>query len=100
MQPNAGQIGLNIIYQVQDANGQPRDISSFTTTELIFLKPNRTKLIVPVDFQGDGTDGELVYVTEEGDLEPYGTFEVQSHLAKLNVDEYTEVSLFSVSKNL
>jgi hypothetical protein len=108
LQPQEGMIGLPIVYQVNtdqvDVNGDPipRDISSFTTHDLIFQKPDRTVVVKTAEFFTDGSDGLLVYTTINGDLVPGGLFEVQSHLANADgsIDETTEVAIFHCNRNI
>lgn len=100
MQPQAGTVGLMVIYEVQDSTGAARDISSFTTTELIFKQPDGAVVTKAATFQTDGTDGKLTYETVAGDLALAGSWRVQAHLANVSYDEFTEVSLFHLSKNL
>ena len=38
------------------------NISGFTTREFKIEKPDRTDVIVPADFETDGTDGILIYI--------------------------------------
>ena len=73
MDAQQGSVGVTIVYQVLDSSGNPRDISSFTTHELVFCKPNETVLTRPATFQTTGVDGILSYTTVAGDLDPYGT---------------------------
>jgi hypothetical protein len=98
--PQENAIGIPIVYEVQDKDGNPRDISSFTTHELVFQKPNKTVVVKPAVFFTDGTDGLLVYITVDGDLIPAGSFQVQAHLKNVTLEEYTGVDLFHCAKNL
>lgn len=100
MQPSENAIGLLILYEVQDAAGAARDISTFTTTELVFEKPDGTVVVKDVDFQTDGTDGLLAYTTADGDLTPWGSFKVQAHIANASYDECCDVAIFHVNKVL
>jgi len=99
-------VGLPIVYQVNtdqvDGNGGPvpRNISAFTTKELIFRKPNGVKVTKTATFFTDGTDGLLLVTSIAGDLAPYGVFRVQAHLSNASLDETTEVDLFSIARNV
>jgi hypothetical protein len=105
-QPQEGAVGLTIIYQVNtdqvNVNGDPvpRNISSFTTHDLVFKKPDGSKVVKPGAFVTDGSDGLLSYVTVAGDLVPNGSFRVQAHLVSATLDEMTETDLFHVCANV
>lgn|SRR5678816_1203076 len=98
--PMQGAVGLPIVYQVQDKDGNPRDISTFTTHELVFQRPDKTVIVKPADFVSDGSDGQLQYTTVDGDLDLYGSFQTQAHLVKVGIEEYTEPAIFHVARNL
>lgn len=93
-------VGLVLIYQVLNSDGSARDISTYTVHDLIFQRPNNSNITVHAAFQNDGTDGKLIHTTVDGDLSHAGTFQVQARLSKVGIDEYSEVALFDVAKNL
>lgn len=49
---------------VQD--GEPVDISTYTTRQFIFTKPDGTEVTKTATFDTDGTNGVLRYVVETG----------------------------------
>jgi hypothetical protein len=94
-------IGIPIEYGVLNSDGSVRDISSATTKKLLFKKPNGVRLEKPANFSNPpGNDGKLVVTTIDGDLMPYGVFEVQAELSFPTSDLRTEIAKFPVLRNL
>jgi hypothetical protein len=93
-------IGVPIEYNVLDFNGNAKDISSATTKKLLFKKPNGIRLEKPAQFSNAGNDGKLYVTTIDGDLIPYGVFEVQAVLTFPTYDLRTEIATFPVLRNL
>lgn len=99
IQENA--IGLPIEYSVLDADGDAKDISTATVKKLLFKKPNGVRLEKTAEFSTPpGADGKLMVTTADGDLMPYGVFEVQAELTFPTSDLRTEIATFPVLRNL
>lgn len=61
--------------------GQTLDVSTSTNRTLYFRKPvSDTVLSVPAVFTTDGTDGNIEYVIQSGDLDEAGCWRVQAVL--------------------
>ena len=59
------------------------DLSSATTKEIIFKKPDNTFVTQTARFldgTGDGTDGIIEYVSISGDLNVVGNWVLQAHV--------------------
>lgn len=99
VQENA--IGIPIDYSVRDFNGNEKDISGATVKKLLLKKPNGVRLTKTAEFANPpGTDGHLVITTVDGDLVPYGIFEVQAELTFPSSDLRTAIDTFPVLRNL
>jgi len=99
VQENA--IGIPIEYLVRDSNGNPKDISGATVKKLIFNKPNGVRIEKTAEFTNPpGSDGFLLVYSVDGDLMPYGVYEVQAELTFPTSDLRTEVATFPVLRNL
>lgn len=65
------------------------DISSATTKQFDFKKKDGTTFTVDVEFETDGTDGVLEYVTEADDIDQVGKWSVQPYLEMPNWQGHT-----------
>jgi hypothetical protein len=92
-------IGLVIRLTVRE-KGQVSDISSATTKEMIFQRPDGTALTTSASFVTDGTDGKIYYKTVSGDLDQAGIWYVQSYIAMPDFTGDTSIVSFVVNDNL
>ena len=77
------------------------NVSSATTKELFFLKPDGTKVTKPLVFKTDGTDGILRYTTTVAtDLDKDGTWTLQVHVVISTGEWRSSTPAFTVHKNL
>ena len=71
-----GHIGAVFTYTVLDSAGAAQDLTGVTLADqrLVFIKPSGKKLIVVPTWgsAGDGSDGQLRYITVAGDLDEAG----------------------------
>lgn len=72
------------------------DISSYTTKEFVFTKPDGTTTTKSASFVTDGSDGKLEYQFVDGDLDAAGLWRVHARVAKTGVDLTTEDYAFQV----
>lgn len=100
--PQENAIGIPIEYTVLNADGTPKDISTAVGDKiLVFKKPNGERVEKIAAFKTTGSDGILTYTTQDGDLIPYGSWQVQAKIElPTGFDSPTEVALFHVYKNL
>lgn len=96
---HVGDIGTRFIVTVKDGD-DIIDISSATTKNLIFRKPDGTLLTKAASFYTDGTDGILTYSTVSGDLEDDGFWKLQGYLVITGGTWYTDIHDFNVHRNL
>ena len=96
---HVGDIGTLITLAITDA-GTAVDLSSATTKQIIFLKPDRTKLTKSAEFSTDGTNGQLKYTTVSGDLDLAGFWQVQAHVIMPTGEWRSSTELFEVAENL
>lgn len=74
-----GQAGKQIETVVM-SNENPMALAECTRKDLVFTRPDRTKVTKPAVFATDGLDGALQYVTEPGFLDQPGAWQVQAHV--------------------
>lgn len=88
-------IGTRILITIKEGNAEV-DISSATIMEFIFKKKDGTILTVDADFETDGTDGVLEYITVEGDINQVGKWSVQPYIEMPNWQGHTQKIDFKV----
>ena len=70
------------------------DVSTASTKQIIFEKPDNTFLTKTAEFDTDGTDGRIYYKTINGDLDMIGSWKKQGYVVigvgkwKSNVDDF------------
>ena len=82
-------------------DGVAVDVSAATTKQIKFKRPDGTSFTKTASFLTDGTDGRLLYVTVNGDLNMAGNWKLQGYVAGVggftgHSDEYT----FHVAGNI
>jgi hypothetical protein len=98
--PQENAIETHIRYQVLDEAGLPKDIGGATVKQLIFGRPNKTTFTVNATLFTNGADGILQYITVDGDLVPYGRYQVQANLVMPGFNGRTGIATFPVQKNI
>ncbi len=78
--PKKNTIGLNIILTAKDQAGAIVNISSASTKNLVFVRPDGTTFTRAGAFVTDGGDGKLKYVTQSGDLNQAGDWEIEADI--------------------
>ena len=73
------------------------DISSYTTRQFVFRKPDATEVTKTAVFDSDGTDGVLDYTVEDGLIDATGYWGVRAVLTKANAELTSDTVLFRVA---
>ena len=76
------------------------DISSATTKEYIFSKPDGTTVTKTAQFDSDGTDGILSYTTVDGDTDLVGVWKYHAYVVLTCGEFRTSIVSFRVYPNL
>ena len=92
-------IGTVIYGTIADASGAV-DISGATTKQIILLKPDGTSIQEDASFVTDGTDGQLSYTIQSGDLNVCGTWRIQWLIILTSGTWRTDAKTFKVYGNL
>jgi hypothetical protein len=97
---HVGDIGTQFRITIKDSDTTPVDLSNVDAMYVLFKKPdNSFKQVTPV-FLTDGIDGNIVYTTVAGDLDQYGTWQIQARVV-FGTDVYsTDIQKFKVIRNL
>lgn len=76
------------------------DISAASTMELSFKKPSGVVDIHSAVFVTDGTDGQISYTIQSGDLDEVGEWKIQARLVFAGGTWRSDVGSFRVYSNL
>lgn len=68
--------------------------------EVIFTKPDGTKLTKAAAFTTNGSDGQIQYTTIAGDLDQAGLWQNQGHVKLDSGEWWTDTATFRVHANL
>lgn len=83
---------------VQDRVAQ--NISTYTTRQFIFRKPDGTTVTKSATFATDGADGVLQYTVENGLIDSAGIWHVQARISKAGSALTSESVPFTVTARL
>lgn len=70
-------VGLQLIYQFVDVDGNPINIAAAQGLTLKLGYPDGTSADKTATLLTDGTDGKIYYITLNGDLNQFGSYKVQ-----------------------
>ena len=101
---HVGDIGTIVRATINDTDAAGTasvfNASGAITKQLIFRKPDGTKLTKSAAFTTDGTDGKMQYTTISGDLDTAGAWNIQAYLVTSSGTWYSSVGSFKVYENL
>lgn len=104
---HVGDYGTIIEFQIRRNCDDIVDISSATTLQVLFMKPDRTTFIRPAIFSTTddssivpGSDGKMRYVLNPGDIDIAGDWFIQAYIEINNGAWYTSVIHFIVFPNV
>ena len=96
---HVGDIGT--IFEVTFKDGTAIvDISGATIKNIIFCKPDGTKVTKAGTFTTDGTDGLLQYTIVTGDLNLQGVWKIQGFITATGGSWSSSTGLFEVYSNI
>lgn len=93
--------GTRIELTIVDQDGAAIDISAIDLTDALKLRRHaadtkfRTTTLV-----NTGSDGKMQYITVDGDLVPFGSWQLQAHVVDSNGDHHSVTKDFEVRCNL
>lgn len=95
-------IGVQFLTTMKDQDGNVlTDLNLLTTKHFVFTKPDESKAIRDGSFYTDGTDGKLIYVTLNGDLDQTGIWNFQVVIVYNDGKTYSsDIERFVVLRNL
>jgi DUF4097 and DUF4098 domain-containing protein YvlB len=96
-----GDVGTRFLFTIQDCDDvNPLDVSTASSIEIIFKKPDSSTLTVTATFLTDGTDGKVYYDTVAGDIDQVGRWQVQGKVTFPTGVFYSDIHKFQVYANL
>jgi hypothetical protein len=96
---HVGDIGTVFQVTVNDQNVIV-DLSNEDNMYILFRKPDDSfKQVIPT-LLTNGTDGKIKYVTQSGDLDQYGTWQIQARVVFGTEVYSTDIQRFKVLRNL
>ena len=89
------------VYDMTSTGGTTvADINTATTKQFTFKRPDGTTFDRTAVFTTDGTDGQIQYLSVDGDLNVPGTWHLQAYVVTPAGSWKTEFGLFRVYENL
>ena len=92
-------VGTKFLVTIYD-DSSVVNVSGASTKQIIFKKPDGTKLTKSAAFNSDGTDGKIYYTAVTDDLDEIGTYEIQGKVVITDGTFYTDIQTFKVHRNL
>lgn len=93
-------IGTAFRATIKDETDTVVDISSATTLQMLFLKPDNSLLTKTASLVNTGTDGKMQYVSASGDLDTCGWWRSQGFVRIGSAEWYSDILRFQVHDNL
>lgn len=94
-----GDVGVQLIVEFLDAEGDPLYLSTATDFKIRLGKPDGTGLEEDASLLTDGADGKIVYATVEDDLDQHGTWTIQGSADVAGGTKRTALGSFEVVAN-
>lgn len=95
-----GDTGTAFRVTIVDCDSSAIDLSTATTKEILFSKPNGQVVSKSADFYTNGTDGIIQYVTESGFLDQPYLWQLQAYVVTPAGSWKSNIYEFKVFKNL
>lgn len=93
-------VGVIFTSTIKDQDGTIVDLSGASVIQFIFENPLGELLVVDGETVNGGTDGQIQYVVESGDLGVPGSWKYQTRVAWTGVIYYSSITKFKVVANL
>lgn len=98
---HVGDVGTVIQITITDAtSGSVVDISSASTKNFLFRKPDNSVITHPATFVTTGADGKLQYTMIAGDLDQSGSWAIEAYLVLTAWSGYSNWAFFTVDAHI
>jgi hypothetical protein len=95
-----GNSGIQIVVYVLDQLANPANISSASSTSLLFMRPDETTFNRVASFVTSGMDGGLFYTVLDTDFLQDGLWQVQASFTLAGDKKTTRIGSFVVGGNI
>lgn len=96
-----GTVGAQLIVTVVDEfTKKPINISNATALQIVLKRPDNVDLFLTASFVTNGADGQIQYITANGDLSLAGIWRIQGIYQINGHVKYTSIDNFTVLYNL
>lgn len=97
-----GDYGSLITITFKDADGNVQDISSYTTSQIVYVQsPDGRKLVTCTgSFVTDGSDGQLKFAFANGDLDRDGTWKAVAKLTSSTAVKRSQIFEIEVEERI
>lgn len=93
-------IGTQFLVTLKDEDCDIINVSTATVKQIIFQKPDGTRVVKTAGFDTDGSDGIIYYTTVAGDLDQHGIWQLQGYIEMGGASWYSNTYSFNVSRNI
>ncbi len=93
-------IGTVFRLTILDQDGAVVDVSGASVKKILFQSPGGVLDTQDAEFSDDGSDGQIEYVTVDGDLDETGVWSIQAKVTMVAGTWYSETKTFAVQANL
>ena len=93
-------VGITFIVTVVEQDGvTPQNISSGTSLTIYLIRPDSSVISGSATFVTDGTNGQIQYISQNGDLSIIGIYKIQASYSVSSNVLYTQKTQFLVEPN-
>jgi hypothetical protein len=92
--------GTVLTFTFLDESNEVVPLAGLTSREIIFKKPDGTRLSKTPSLTTDGSDGKVYYTLASGDFDVKGMWQVQGRAANASSNYYSDVLTFKVFENI
>lgn len=97
---HVGDVGTVFQATIKDEAGAVVDVSTASTLELVFNKPDETPVVKTAVHVSDGVDGQIKYISIAADIDQAGSWRVQGYAEIGTAVFHSDVHVFKVHPNL
>ena len=97
--PHVDDFGTPFTLTIYKYDNTILDLTNSLTRQIIFIKPDTSRVTTTGSFVTDGSDGKITYTSASGLLDTAGDWKIQGRIVFANGTWSTEVQGFVVEDN-